>query len=229
MQLKEQKNTEKKNLSYLLAEQIGQQILSGEYTAGSLLPGEMELTKLFDVSRTAVREAIKILIAKGMLLSRPRVGTHIMPASHWNFLDQDLLRWWITPSNINEVMTHFQQLRLIIEPQACFYAAINASHIQKQIMSSLIKEMYLLAKQFDREKWIKADQQLHHIIYQSCGNPFLGSFVNLLQPVYQHYFEKIISGKAFRLEAHKAIVDAIIHGDSQLALAECHRLLITSE
>ncbi|OTA14556.1 pyruvate dehydrogenase complex repressor [Xenorhabdus beddingii] len=229
MQLREQKNVEKKNLSYLLAEQIGQRILSGEYTAGSILPGEMELTKLFDVSRTAVREAIKILIAKGMLLSRPRVGTHIMPISHWNFLDQDLLRWWITPNNIDEIMTHFQQLRLIIEPQACFHAAINASHNQKQTMSSLIKEMHLLTKQFDPKKWIETDQQLHHTIYQSCGNPFIASFANLFQPVYQHYFEKIISDKAFHLKAHSAIVDAIIHGNSQRALEECKRLLITRE
>ncbi|MBI6548156.1 FadR/GntR family transcriptional regulator [Xenorhabdus lircayensis] len=229
MQLKEQKNVEKKNLSYLLAEQIGQRILSDEYTAGSILPGEMELTKLFDVSRTAVREAIKILIAKGMLLSRPRVGTYIMPVSHWNFLDQDLLRWWVTPNNINEVMTHFQALRLIIEPQACFYAAINASHTQKQTVFSLIKEMCLLAKQFNREKWIETDQQLHCTIYHSYGNPFLISFVNLFQPVYQYYFEEIVPDKIFRLEAHKAIVDAIILGNSQQALEECQKVLITSK
>ncbi|MBD2800571.1 FadR family transcriptional regulator [Xenorhabdus sp. 42] len=229
MQLKEQKNREKKNLSYLLAEQIGQRILSGEYIAGSILPGEMELTKLFDVSRTAVREAIKILIAKGMLLSRPKAGTHIMPANHWNFLDQDLLKWWITPNNINEVMAHFQRLRLIIEPQVCFYAAMNASPRQKQTMSSLIKRMYALAKRFNREKWIEADKQLHYTIYQSCGNPFLGSFVNLFQSIYQYYVEEIILSKNERLAAHKTIVGAIIDGKSQLALEESQRLLMTSE
>ncbi|PHM57796.1 HTH-type transcriptional regulator Mce2R [Xenorhabdus hominickii] len=130
MQLKEQKNVEKKNLSYLLSEQLGQRILSGKYAAGSILPGELKLTKLFDVSRTAVREAIKILIAKKMLLSFSRLSTQITPVTHWNFLNKDLLSWWLATNNFIEVIAHFQKLRLIIEPQACFHATISASQAQ---------------------------------------------------------------------------------------------------
>ncbi|PHM57795.1 GntR family transcriptional regulator [Xenorhabdus hominickii] len=86
-----------------------------------------------------------------------------------------------------------------------------------------------MAKQFNREKWIEADQLLHYTIYQSCGNPFLGSFMNLFHPIYQHYFEEIIAAKAFRLKAHKAIVNAIINGNSQQALEGCQRLLTPNE
>lgn len=66
-------------------------ILTGEYQPESILPGEMELGEQFGVSRTAVREAVKTLTAKGMLLPRPRIGTRVMPRSSWNFLDKELL------------------------------------------------------------------------------------------------------------------------------------------
>ncbi|PQQ22105.1 FadR/GntR family transcriptional regulator, partial [Photorhabdus hindustanensis] len=116
MQFKEQRKASQKNLSYLLAEKIGQQILSGEYKAETILPGEIELAEQFNVSRTSVREAIKILAAKGMLLPRPRIGTRIMPTIHWNFLDQDLLKWWMSRDNLNQVVEHFHIVRLAIEP-----------------------------------------------------------------------------------------------------------------
>ncbi|EBX5145109.1 FadR family transcriptional regulator, partial [Salmonella enterica subsp. enterica serovar Newport] len=79
MQFSEQLNASQKNLSYLLAEKLGQQILSGKYPPESILPGEIELAEQFGVSRTAVREAVKMLAAKGMVLPRPRIGTRVMP------------------------------------------------------------------------------------------------------------------------------------------------------
>ena len=93
-----------RNLSYLLAEKIAQRVLSGEYPEGAILPGENELGGIFGVSRTAVREAVKTLTAKGMLLPRPRIGTRVMPQSSWNFLDQELLTWWMTRENFDQVM-----------------------------------------------------------------------------------------------------------------------------
>lgn len=86
MQLNTQQQAAQRNLSYLLAEKIGQRILAGEYEAGSILPGEIELGEQFGVSRTAVREAVKMLAAKGMLLPRPRIGTRVMPQTNWNYL-----------------------------------------------------------------------------------------------------------------------------------------------
>lgn len=65
MQLNAQQQAAQRNLSYLLAEKIGQRILSGEYKAGSILPGELELGDIYGVSRTAVREAVKCWQLKG--------------------------------------------------------------------------------------------------------------------------------------------------------------------
>jgi DNA-binding FadR family transcriptional regulator len=110
MSLSAQQLAAQKNISWVLAEKLAQKILTGEYQPESILPGEMELGEQFGVSRTAVREAVKTLTAKGMLLPRPRIGTRVMPRSSWNFLDKELLSWWLTEDNFEEPLSrHAQQ------------------------------------------------------------------------------------------------------------------------
>ncbi|MGQ8776533.1 FadR/GntR family transcriptional regulator [Serratia sp. NA_112.1] len=225
MQFNAQQQAAQRNLSYLLAEKLGQQILAGDYQAGSILPGEMELGEQFGVSRTAVREAVKMLAAKGMLLPRPRIGTRVMPQSQWNFLDQDLLTWWMTKENFDQVMQHFLILRTSLEPQACSLAAANASHQQTARLAELMAEMRALHIQFDREHWIQVDTQFHQLIYEASGNPFLTSFANLFSSVYQSYFRAITGNEVIKLQHHQAIVDAILAGDSAAALTACQVLL----
>jgi len=225
MQFNAQQQAAQRNLSYLLAEKLGQQILAGDYQAGSILPGEMELGEQFGVSRTAVREAVKMLAAKGMLLPRPRIGARVMPQSQWNFLDQDLLTWWMTKENFDQVMQHFLILRTSLEPQACSLAAANASTQQTARLAELMAEMRALHVQFDREHWIQVDTQFHQLIYEASGNPFLTSFANLFSSVYQSYFRAITGNEVIKLQNHQAIVDAILAGDGAGALAACQVLL----
>ncbi len=214
-----------RNLSYLLAEKLAQRILAGDYIEGSILPGEVELGELFGVSRTAVREAVKILAAKGMLLPRPRIGTRIMPRTKWNFLDQELLTWWMNRENFDGVMQHFLILRTTLEPQACFLAATNASNEQRHQLSLLMAEMRSLHHAFDQTRWIEVDTQFHQLIYEASGNPFLTSFANLFSSVYQSYFKAITGNEVIQLEQHQAIVDAILHAKGQEALTACQILL----
>ncbi|BEM60357.1 GntR family transcriptional regulator [Serratia marcescens] len=225
MPLNAQQQAAQRNLSYLLAEKLGQQILAGDYQAGSILPGEMELGEQFGVSRTAVREAVKMLAAKGMLLPRPRIGTRVMPQSQWNFLDQDLLTWWMTRENFDQVMQHFLILRTSLEPQACALAADHASPQQTKLLAELMAEMRALHTQFDRERWIQVDTQFHQLIYEASGNPFLTSFANLFSSVYQSYFRAITGNEVIKLHHHQAIVDAILAADSAGALVACQVLL----
>lgn len=225
MSLNAQQQAAQRNLSYVLAENIAQRVLSGEYPEGSILPGEIELGTLFGVSRTAVREAVKTLTAKGMLLPRPRIGTRVMPQSNWNFLDQELLTWWMTRENFDQVMSHFVLLRKALEPQACSLAAIQATPLQKHQLSLYMSEMRELHENFDRERWINVDAQFHQLIYEAGKNPFLTSFANLFSSVYQSYFRAITDNKVIKLEHHQRIVDAIVLGDANAALEACVTLL----
>ncbi len=225
MHLTPQQQAAQRNLSYLLAEKLGQRILAGEYAAGEILPGEIELGELFGVSRTAVREAVKILAAKGMLLPRPRIGTRVLPHPQWNFLDQELLGWWVTRENFDAVMKHFLIMRTSLEPQACALAAINATDEQKKELVRIMEEMLSLRQDYDRERWISVDAQFHRHIYEISGNPFLSSFANLFSSIYQNYFRAIVSDERIEPDPHQAIVNAIVASDSGEAIAACQRLL----
>lgn len=229
MHLSVQQRAAQRNLSYVLAEKLSQRILAGEFTAGDILPGEVELGEQFGVSRTAVREAVKILAAKGMVLPRPRIGTRVLPRHQWNFLDQDLLGWWLNRENFQDVLAHFLIMRISLEPQACALAALNANDGERQRLSALMAEMRRLHQHFDRERWISVDADFHRHIYDISGNPFLSSFANLFSSIYQNYFRAIASDDVIKLGRHQAIVDAILAGDGPGAFAACQQLLAEND
>mgnify|MGYP000945769148 FL=1 len=227
MPLSAQQLAAQKNLSYVLAEKLAQRILAGEYMPGSILPGELELGEQFGVSRTAVREAVKTLTAKGMVLPRPRIGTRVMPQGNWNFLDQELLSWWMTEDNFHQVIEHFLVMRSSLEPQACLLAATIGTAEQKARLNTLMDEMVHLKKHFNRERWIEVDMAWHEHIYEMSGNPFLTSFASLFHSVYHTYFTSITQDEVVKLDLHQAIVDAIQDSDGLRAMAASQTLLAT--
>lgn len=227
MSLNAQQLAAQKNLSWVLAEKLAQQILRGEYTPGSILPGEMELGEQFGVSRTAVREAVKTLTAKGMVLPRPRIGTRVMPKENWNFLDKELLVWWMSEDNFHEVIQHFLIMRSSLEPQACQLAARLGTAEQKAHLNTLMEEMVHLKKHFNRERWIEVDMSWHEHIYTMSANPFLTSFATLFHSIYHTYFTSITQDQVIKLDLHQAIVDAIQESDGESAFQACQTLLKT--
>lgn len=226
MPLSAQQLAAQKNISWVLAEKLAQKILTGDYPPESILPGEMDLGEQFGVSRTVVREAVKTLTAKGMLLPRPRIGTRVMPRSDWNFLDKELLSWWMTENNFTEVVDHFLVMRSSLEPQACMLAATLGSAEQKAQLNTLMEEMVHLKRHFNRQHWIEVDMAWHEHIYVMSANPFLTSFASLFHSVYQTYFAAITHNEVVKLDLHQAIVDAIQDSDGMRALQACQALLI---
>lgn len=227
MSLNAQQLAAQKNISWVLAEKLAQQILNGEYTPGSILPGEMELGEKFGVSRTAVREAVKTLTAKGMVLPRPRIGTRVMPRGNWNFLDKELLSWWMREDNFQDVVQHFLIMRSSLEPQACLLAATLGSAEQKAYLNTLMEEMVFLKKNFNRERWVEVDTTWHEHIYAMSDNPFLISFSTLFHSIYHTYFTSITQNEVVKLDLHQAIVDAIQESDGDSAFRASQLLLNT--
>ena len=180
MPLSAQQLAAQKNLSYVLAEKLAQRILKGEYEPGTILPGEIELGEQFGVSRTAVREAVKTLTAKGMVLPRPRIGTRVMPQSNWNFLDQELLTWWMTEENFHQVIDHFLVMLLLSRKPAYLsngYTAEQKAHLNTLMAAAL--------KRTRRERWIEVDTSAW--LSEMSANPFLTSFASLFHSVYHTY------------------------------------------
>src|SRR5262245_63126993 len=100
-----------------VAQDIGARILNGEFAPGTLLPNEAEWCQRFGVSRTAVREAIKMLMGKGLIISRPRIGSRVQPREQWNLLDRDVLAWYCAAAKHTHFLAHMQQVREILEPE----------------------------------------------------------------------------------------------------------------
>ena len=113
-----------------LVEQIGRRILGGELAPGAMLPREAELVRELGISRTAVREAIKVLAAKGLVESRQKLGMRVRPERAWNLLDPDVLAWQAASGPSPELIEHLVELRRMIEPAAArlaFYRAVFAA------------------------------------------------------------------------------------------------------
>ena len=106
-----------------LARQLGIAILSGEHRPGDAFGGEIEASEALGVSRTAYREAMRILTAKGLLESRPKAGTHITPRRRWNLLDPDVLEWMFSGTPDERFIRDLFELRGVIEPAAAELAA----------------------------------------------------------------------------------------------------------
>src|ERR1700761_1142001 len=115
------------NLTYTIVEQLGQAIVTGAYNASNTFPIEADLCKQFGASRSVLREAVKMLTAKGLLRARPRQGTSVEPEQHWNLLDPDVLRWLLERKFSLSLLAEFTEVRLEIEPMAAHLAARHAT------------------------------------------------------------------------------------------------------
>ncbi|MDP8912578.1 MAG: GntR family transcriptional regulator, partial [Pseudomonadota bacterium] len=106
-----------------IAHKLGVAILSGEYGPGDTLSGEVAFSEALDVSRSAYREAMQVLAAKGLVESRPKAGTRVLPRERWNLLDPDVLAWAFTGEPDIQLVRSLFELRAIIEPAAARLAA----------------------------------------------------------------------------------------------------------
>ncbi|MBL7326036.1 FadR family transcriptional regulator, partial [Escherichia coli] len=101
-----------------VARTLGVRIVSGEIAPGEILDGEIAASEQFKVSRTAYREAIRILAAKGLVHSRPKIGTQVSPRREWHLLDPDVLSWIFAGAPDDALIESLFELRRIVEPDA---------------------------------------------------------------------------------------------------------------
>src|SRR5687767_1667367 len=111
----------------VVAEGLALRILKGEYRPGQPIPAEAILLGEFGVSRTCLREALQMLTAKGLVYSRPKLGTIVRDQLDWNFLDADLLRWRRQAVSKQAFMRELFTVRRMVEPETAALAAENAT------------------------------------------------------------------------------------------------------
>jgi DNA-binding FadR family transcriptional regulator len=154
-----------------IARDLGISIVSGRYRPGDLLNGEIESSDRLHVSRTAYREAVRILAAKGLVQARPRVGTRVSKPEAWHLLDPDVLSWIFEFEPEHSLVQALFELRQIIEPEAAALAAARRSAADLRAMATALEGMaqHSLATEAGRT----ADQGFHAALLHASGNPFI--------------------------------------------------------
>jgi DNA-binding FadR family transcriptional regulator len=184
------------------------QILKGGVTT---LPNEADLGKELRVSRSILRESIKVLAAKGLLEVGPKTGTRVRPRKEWNLLDPQLLEW-ISENGIEEhFFENLSELRSILEPKAAELAALRATESDIQEMQSAFDGMR--QSNNDREAYNAADLRLHQAILAASHNELLYQVGGLTQVLLRMSFALTSASWGpftASLPPHKDVLDAII-------------------
>ncbi|WP_068087685.1 FadR/GntR family transcriptional regulator [Novosphingobium rosa] len=197
---------------------LGRSIVTGEFSHKSF-PTENDLAHSYGVSRSVTREATKMLSAKGLLTARPRQGTSIQPETSWNLFDPDVLRWLLERAFSLELLAHFTQLRVAIEPMAAELAARNASGEGLALIEAAYRRME--AAERGEEDGLLADIAFHVSILEASNNPFYAQFRDVVGTALKKsiVFTNRFAGRQASLPAHKAVMDAIKAGDTANAHA----------
>ena len=168
-----------------LANEIGLRIVRGDYPPGTVLPNEAQWAQMFDVSRSAVREAIKMLMAKSLLASRPKVGSRVEPKERWNLLDRDVLAWYATSPDREAFLRTVQEFRHIIEAEATAFAALRRTDEQMEEIARACRDMASAPTLAERTR---ADTRFHLAVLRAAGNDLLVPLGVLIESAFDHLF-----------------------------------------
>ncbi len=222
----------RRNYHDRVVEELGRQIGSGLYAPGTSVPIEKELAERFGVSRVVVREAIKVLAAKGMIVVRPRTGTRVLPRDAWNLLDPQIMSWRASQLSAagtvgRKLVDDLMELRRIVEPPAARLAAQRADAADLSRMRAAFLGMQEAAA--GRGDYVAADLAFHGAILTACHNQFLHQLRGALSEVLKTSFS--ISqwepdSRAASLGLHEDILLSIERRDAGAAEDAVERLIV---
>jgi DNA-binding FadR family transcriptional regulator len=201
-----------------VARELGRRIVAGTYAAGILLDEENALADKFQVSRVVIRDAVKILVGKGLLDVRRGIGTRVKPRDQWSMLDDDVLAWHLsTPPNIN-FLKQLMEIRLAFEPKAASWAAQRATKDDIAEIKKAIEDME--KEEGSIENFVIADAVFHRSVLRAAHNEFLKGMEGV---IYSALLVSIrLTNKDPRdneksVPFHREVFDAILNRDSEKA------------
>ncbi len=200
-----------RNLHERIANTLGLRIVGGVDAPGSALPTEVDLCATLAVSRSALREAFKLLAAKRLIVSRQKVGTLVRPRAEWNMLDPEVLGWHLQAAPTDAFVTGLFEVRRIVEPAAAASAAERRSADDLAAMQTALAAM--TRHQHAPAELSAADLQFHQAILNATGNYFLASFGAVIENALVASFR--LSWNAARrtpglsLRQHEDVMEAI--------------------
>jgi len=214
------------NLTYSIGNHIGVSIVTGVYSADNPIPIEAELCREYDASRPVLREAVKMLTAKGLLGARPRRGTWVQPEDKWNLLDPDVLGWLLERKFSPALLIEFTEMRLAVEPGAATLAANVAGPEEKAAISHAIERMQAADRGDDDP--LDSDIAFHVAVLRASRNRFYAQLTGFTSTALRFSIRMTNRYKGVRLASvadHKKVADAIIAGKAGAAGEAMRRLI----
>ena len=207
-----------KNVHGNTVDHLGEAIVAGRYGVGASIPPEPLLCVELGVSRTVVREAVKSLIAKGLMTTGPKVGTRVLSSDHWNWFDPDVIGWQSKAGLTPEFLRDLQDLRRVVEPAAMRLAAERATPED-------LAEIELAYAGMKRAvegggDYVTYDLRFHQGLLRACRNRMLVQMSKALGALLRTSFEistRRKDGPLNSLPLHREVLDAVIAHDADRA------------
>jgi len=213
-----------------IVDTLGRDIIGGRIPSGTILPGDADLMERFGVSRTVLREALKSLAAKGLIVPRARIGTRVTERSGWSLFDPDILAWHFDTGIDDEFLQHISEVRLAFEPFAAALAAERATPAEIETLKALAAAMG--EEHHSAETHALADLRFHLTVAESCRNPFMRSVGNMIEAALVGVFRlssptaDLATLKASEA-SHRRIADAIASRDPAAARDAMEAVILT--
>jgi DNA-binding FadR family transcriptional regulator len=205
---------------------VGKDICSGRYAPGAALPRENDLCDLHSVSRTVIRESLKVLESKGLVRGKPRIGTTVCDKEEWNILDQDVLEWMGDAITDFDLLASITEARRTIEPAAAEYAAERATAQEIADLDSAWRQMQASGDDF--EAFTKGDVAFHTILLKASHNPVfhrLSSAIHAALKYALHASNVAMPDHREAIDTHAELIEALRLRDGPRARQSMNRIL----
>jgi DNA-binding FadR family transcriptional regulator len=206
---------------------LGRQVVSGELAAGTVLRID-QLDERYGVSRSVVREAVRVLDSMGLVEARKRLGVRVLPSSSWNVFDPLVIRWRLDGPGRERQLVSLGDLRRGVEPVAAELAAAQASPEQCGVLVGAVMQMAVHAKSGDLEAYLRADQLFHATLLAASGNEMLAALGGVVGEVLAgrtHHDLMPSTPNPVAVRLHGDVAEAVQSGDGAAAATAAAQLV----
>ncbi|GAA1885306.1 FCD domain-containing protein [Streptomyces durmitorensis] len=197
-------------------ESLGPAITGGEYPPGSVLRTD-ELSQRFEVSRSVVREVVRVLESMHLVESRRRVGVTVLPTAEWNVYDPQVIRWRLAGADRPRQLRSLTVLRSAIEPAAAGLAAQHATPEQCAALTECALGMVATSRGQQLEGYLFHDINFHRIVLNASGNEMfarLGDVVAEVLAGRTHHQVMFEDPDPAAVTLHVRLAEAVREGDA---------------
>ncbi len=224
-----QRTFSERSLHGKVAHELGRRIVGGTFAPGDILPNEAAICGELDVSRTALREAFKVLTAKGLISSKPKVGTRVNPRRSWNMLDPDVLAWSFETQPSKSLVQSLFEMRKVFEPAA---AEMAATKHNLTLIADLEKAYYdMEAAEVGSQEMFSSDLRFHLALLEATENEFMISLGMMIETALLGSFRissSLPETYKAALPGHKEVYLGVKMADPERAREAMRQLLLQS-